>query len=327
MIISSAPLRVSLSSSDHQPFSERFGGAALNFCINKRVYIFIRKRNDLEETRYRMSYSKTELCNDLDDIQLCLMRQSIKMVGIEDPLEIIYSSDLPHQLGLGTSTSMVAALLKGLYYYKNIGISNDLLFNHVYKLERELCGNAGGFQDGVTVWGGLNYLEGYPYNVKRNPVVLSTSDIENLKNHMLLIYTGNTGDSSTALQDQLSLLKCGETLEETLKIKRLVQEMYAMLQCSDFKPLDLVYPVREAWELKKRLSPTMVSDTILYIEKSAYGIDNHSAVRLIGGGAGRGLMLCIASPESIKQIKKSVAPLKTLDIEFDWDGVTTRRIY
>jgi D-glycero-alpha-D-manno-heptose-7-phosphate kinase len=286
----------------------------------------IRQRNDLEESKYRVSYSKTELCNDVDDIGLCIVKQAIKMVGIKDPLEIIYSSDCPHKLGLGTSTAMVATLLKGLYLYKNTAISSELLFDQVYKLERELCSHAGGFQDGAVVWSGINYLEGHPYNIRRSPVVLSNESLELFKKHMLLIYTGNKGDSSKALQDQLALLKCGETLDETLRIKRLVQEMHAIMIQADFHPLMLLEPMKESWEMKKKLSPTMVNDVVGFIEKMVNDVDSKSAVRLVGGGAGRGLMLCLASPDSLEQIKQMVSPLKTLEVEFDFTGTTARRI-
>jgi D-glycero-alpha-D-manno-heptose-7-phosphate kinase len=327
MIVASSPLRLSFGSADHSPFAERFQGNALNFCVSKRVYIMIRQRNDLEETKYRVSYSRTELCNDIEEIELCVMRQAIKMVGIEEPLEIIYSSDCPHQMGLGTSTAMAAALLKGLYLFKDTGITNELLFDHVYKLERDVCGCTGGYQDGAVIWGGFNYLEGYPYNVKRIPVVLPIQTLDIFKKHLLLIYTGNRGDSSKALEDQLALLKCGDTLNETLLLKKLVQEMYATLLLPNFHPLTLVDTMREAWELKKKLSPTMVNSTIEFIEETVRNTDDNSAIRLVGGGAGRGLVLCLAAPESLARIKEAVAPLKVIDVEFDYEGVKARRIF
>jgi D-glycero-alpha-D-manno-heptose-7-phosphate kinase len=327
MIISSAPLRVSLSSSDHEPFSSRFSGAALNFCINKRVYVLIRKRNNLEETKYRISYSKTELCDDVESINLCLVKEAIKLVDVTDPLEIIYSSDCPHQLGLATSTAMSTALIRGLFQYKNWGISSEVLFDWVYRLERELCGHAGGFQDGSVIWGGINYLTGYPFNVSRSPVPLEPDKASVFADHLLLIYTGNSGDSSQALKDQLALLKCGDTLEETLCIKKLVEEMHATMLQKDFHPLDLTAPMREAWELKKKLSPNMTSDAVSFIEDVVSSIDRGAAVRLVGGGAGRGLMLCLASPESLRKIEEVVSPLKTMSVEFDWTGAVSRRVF
>jgi predicted metal-dependent hydrolase len=40
-----------------------------------------------------------------------------------DGLEIVYIADLPAKMGLATSSSLTVALLKGLYYYKQIGVS------------------------------------------------------------------------------------------------------------------------------------------------------------------------------------------------------------
>jgi D-glycero-alpha-D-manno-heptose-7-phosphate kinase len=120
MIIASCPVRISLGSADHSPFAERYGGVALNFCIQEYVYTIVRKRTDLESSKYRVSYSRNEFCNSLNDIKHPLVREAIRKVGISDPLEIIHSSSIPSQLGLATSSSMAIALLKALFFYRNI---------------------------------------------------------------------------------------------------------------------------------------------------------------------------------------------------------------
>ena len=77
MIIASSPVRISLGSADHSPFAERFVGNALNIAINRRVYLFIRERNHMEEHKFRISYSKTELCEDVEEIKLEIGRAHV----------------------------------------------------------------------------------------------------------------------------------------------------------------------------------------------------------------------------------------------------------
>jgi len=327
MIIVSAPVRVSLSSIDHEPFSSRFGGCAINFCINKRVYIIIRRRNKLEECPYRVSYSKIELCDKREEIEHSLVRGALELTETDTPLEIIYSSDVPAKTGLATSSAMVAALLKGLYHMKCLGISQELLAEKTYLLERQLLKQAGGFQDEyAVVYAGINYLTGKPFEVTRTPISLSEDNIRLLEEHMLLIYTGNRGESSNILTEQLSNLKKGKTLEECFKIKRLVTEIYSIMSAKDFHPSHLYAPVREAWEYKKRLANNMTNKLIQDIENKVDNIDAGAGLRLVGGGGGRGVMLVITSPSNIEQIKQAVHPLKTLNVKFEWEGVKVHYI-
>jgi D-glycero-alpha-D-manno-heptose-7-phosphate kinase len=328
MIISSCPLRLSFSSADHSPFSENFGGVALNFSIDKRVYIIIRPRTNLEDTKYRISYSKTELCDRVDDIKLGIVREAIRMVGVDDPLEIIYISDTPTRLGLGTSSATAVALLKGLMYYKNWGVSNELLVEYAHKLEREVLKERGGWQDPYAVcFGGINYLEGRPYKVTRKPIVLSRKQIESFQDHSLLIYTGNNCESAVVLKDQLARLAKGETLEETHRIKRLVKEMYAMMLNPSFVPTDLSFVMKEAWELKKKLSPSMAGPCVERIEQIVDEVNPSAGLRLVGGGGDRGVILIITAPEFKNEIKKRVLPNKSFGVTIDWEGVTVRRIF
>ena len=328
MIIASCPVRISFASADHEPFSSRFGGNALNFTINKRVYIFIRPRNHLEDTRYRISYAKTELCNDVNDIQLGIVREAMKMLKITDPMEIIYTSDVPSKLGLGTSSAMAAAVLKALMYFKGWGMSTEMLVDYTYKLEREILNEIGGFQDEYAVcFGGINYLEGRPYNVKRTAVALHPAEAQRLMSHMFLVYTGNNGQSSEILKDQLALLKCGETLDETLRIKKMVHEMYAILTEPQFSPTDLAYVMKEAWELKKKLSYSMAGPQVKLIEDTILDVNPKAGLRLVGGGGDRGMVLIMTDPKFKDIMKKKLAPLKTSEVEFEWEGCTVRRMF
>jgi D-glycero-alpha-D-manno-heptose-7-phosphate kinase len=327
LIISSCPVRISFGSADHSPFAERFGGVALNACIKQRVYTFIRSRNELEEHKYRISYSKTELCNDVDDIQLDLVRASIKRASVHKPVEIIYSADVPVQTGLGTSSAMVLALLRGLLLFNDTAISDDILAEWAYTLEREEVKEQGGFQDSYIGYGGINYLTGQPHKVERRAIPLTPQQTELLEDHLMLIYLGNPANSGRVLQDQLAKLRVDKTLEETLAIKHIVEEIYAIFNSTDFHPSCLIGPMRESWELKKKLSDNMTNDTIENLEKKITSINKNIALRLVGGGGGRGTLMVIADPNYRDEIKNIVAPFKCVDVKIDWDGVKTRRIF
>lgn len=320
MIISSCPTRISLGSADHLPYSERYGGIALNIAIQKRVYVIIRQRNKLEQFKFRVSYSHTETCNEINEIQLPIAREALNMLNITEPLEIIYSADVPTQLGLGTSSSFALAVIKGLYKIKGLSISNELLAEKAYRLEREILNEVGGFQDQYSCFGGINYLTGSPYNVKRETIRMNPDKAKNLEDHMLLIYTGVQTNSHDILQEQLAKLKKGDTIETTSKIKTLVEEMYAIMCMPDFLPLYLTHLLREAWELKKKLSSSMSSPIIRDIEHLILDIAPYAGYRLVGSGGGRGLMLVILKPEDRDILIRNSGQFKTAKIKIDWEG-------
>jgi D-glycero-alpha-D-manno-heptose-7-phosphate kinase len=223
---------------------------------------------------------------------------------------------------------MAAAVLKALMYFKGWGMSTEMLVDYTYRLERDILKEVGGWQDQIaTCFGGINYSEGYPYNIKRTAVALHPQQANMLMNHMLLVYTGNNGQSSDILKDQLALLKCGETLDDTFHIKKMVHEMYAILEGPKFAPMDLGYVMREAWELKKKLSKSMAGPRVKSIEDTVLGINPKAGLRLVGGGGDRGMVLVLTQPEFMDEIKKELSPLKTSSVEFEWEGCTVRRMF
>ena len=319
MIVASCPTRLSLGSADHNPFAERYGGVALNFCIDKKIYVILRKRTKLERAKYRVSYSKTELCESREDIQLKPVKHALQMVGIDDPLEIIYTADVPARLGLATSSAFVLALLKALYYLKDVPISPEVLADKAYELERESLAQVGGFQDQYVGWGGINYLRGAPHRVTREAVVLTPDQVREFEDHFFLIYTGDQRDSEEILPEQLERLASGKSLDDTLQIKSIVQEMYAAMMKPNFHPMDLADYMKEQWDLKKRLSSYVTNPTIARIEKAVEGACPQAAYRLVGSG-GRGFLLVLCPLEVRERLIASLHTYKTATFKIDWDG-------
>ena len=319
MIVASCPTRLSLGSADHNPFAERYQGVALNFCIDKKIYVILRRRTKLENAKYRISYSKTELCYDLDEIELEPVKQALLMTGVDTPLEIIYTADVPARLGLATSSAFVLALLKALYYLKDEPVSNEVLAERAYELERELLGQPGGFQDQYIGWGGVSFLRGSPHRVSREALVLQPAQVREFEDHFFLIYTGEQKSSERVLPEQLEKLAEGTTLDHTLAIKSLVQEAYAMMLKPSFHPMDLAENMNEQWRLKKQLSKTITNDAINRIEEAVLAACPHAGMRLVGSG-GRGFMLVICPKEIRERLMASLPKYKTSTFKLDWDG-------
>src|SRR5216117_2345534 len=115
MIIARSPLRISLGGggTDLPSYSDRFGGFLITAAIDKYVYI------TLHETFVPdliIKYSKLERVSNVDDIEHPIIREALKLVGIQARyLELTSMADIPAGTGLGSSGSFTTALLKALH--------------------------------------------------------------------------------------------------------------------------------------------------------------------------------------------------------------------
>ncbi len=87
MIISRTPLRISFAGggTDLAAFYKQNSGAVTSTAIDKYIYVTINKKFD---DRIRVSYSKTEIVNHIDELKHGLVREAMKQTGIDSGVEI-----------------------------------------------------------------------------------------------------------------------------------------------------------------------------------------------------------------------------------------------
>ncbi|MBK8984277.1 MAG: hypothetical protein IPM38_18645 [Ignavibacteria bacterium] len=100
MILSRAPVRISMGGggTDLPSYYEKHGGFLLAASINKYVHIMLNKRF---EDSIRLSYSKTEIVNNVKDIEHRIFRESLKFTDVRKQIEIVSIADVPSNCGLG----------------------------------------------------------------------------------------------------------------------------------------------------------------------------------------------------------------------------------
>jgi D-glycero-alpha-D-manno-heptose-7-phosphate kinase len=121
MIITRSPLRLPLGGggTDLPSYYRRFGGFLISAAIDKYVYITLHQTFTRELI---IKYSQLERVESVDQVQHPIIREALRMVGIDRPnLEIASMADIPAGTGLGSSGSFTAALLKALHAHcKNL---------------------------------------------------------------------------------------------------------------------------------------------------------------------------------------------------------------
>jgi len=90
MIISRTPLRISLAGggSDLPAFYSSTPGAVVSTAIDKYIYITVNEKFD---QKIRASYSVTEIVDAVDELKHELIREALKLVGIEGGLKSLRS--------------------------------------------------------------------------------------------------------------------------------------------------------------------------------------------------------------------------------------------
>ena len=200
------PQRISFAGggTDLPAYFTCFGGGVISSAINQYVYVTVKQHSSLFDEAYRLSYSKTEHVNSLDDIENSIARECLRFVNVDPPLYIATAADLPASSGLGSSSSFAVGLLNALHIFRGERVSQAQLAEEACEIEINILGNPIGKQDQyAAAFGGLNHIvfkqDG---RVEIDHLVLHKKLLDQLFENSLLIWTGIQRDASSILIKQ-----------------------------------------------------------------------------------------------------------------------------
>lgn len=294
-----APLRVSFAGggTDVPPFPEQEGGAVLCASINRYAHASLATRKDGRFTIHSADYGMSvQLPDDRPpslDGKLDLITAAICRLRADDSqgYDLYLHSVAPPGSGLGSSSSVVVAIVGVLNEHYGLALSPYQKARLAWKIERQDLGITGGQQDQyAATFGGLNYIEFLGDQVVVNPLRMSGGTRYELEHNLLLCFTGTTRVSSQVIDDQTARVTGGEaaTVEAMRAQRTLADEMRRLLlrhRVDDFGAL-----LDEAWQHKKRYSP-MISNPFIddvYAQARAAGA---LGGKITGAGGGGYLLL------------------------------------
>src|SRR5260221_3419021 len=162
MIISRPPFRVSFfgGGTDYPEWYREHGGAVLATTIDKYCYLTCRYLPPFFEHRIRVVYSKSELCQSVDEIAHPAVRETLRYLKLDRGLEIHHDGDLPGRSGMGSSSAFTVGLLHALYGLKGQTTGKKQLASESIHLEQDILKETVGSQDQVcAAYGGLNRIQ------------------------------------------------------------------------------------------------------------------------------------------------------------------------
>ncbi|MBI2016025.1 MAG: sugar kinase, partial [Candidatus Rokubacteria bacterium] len=101
MIVTRTPLRIPLGGggTDLPSYSSKYGGFLVSAAIDKYTFITVNRRK--LDRLIRASYSKTEIVDSVDRLQHPLIREALRLTGIDGGVEITSIGDIPGGSGAG----------------------------------------------------------------------------------------------------------------------------------------------------------------------------------------------------------------------------------
>ena len=318
MIVSKTPLRMSFvgGGSDLPVFYREEVGAVLSTSIDKYMYICVNKKFD---GRIRISYTRTEDVERSEEVEHPLVREALRLVGIDGGIEIASMADIPSKgSGLGSSSAYTVGLLNALYAYRNRFVSKEKLASQACEIEIDRCKEPIGKQDQyAAAYGGLNLIRFHPDDsVSVDPVICKPSLLQEMEESTLVFFTGRTRSASAVLANQSAAMRAADRRALMRRMVQLAFEMKAQLESGTLDHFgDLL---DENWRLKAQLT-NGISDPQIDAWY-ATGIANGAlGGKLLGAGNG-GFIMFYAPRERHAQIADALSGLELVKFCFDRTG-------
>ena len=264
-----APLRLSFcgGGTDVSPYPEEHGGMVLSATINQYAYASLRPRRD---SRISISSLDYDVVARYDhprrlklDGQLDLVKAAVKAFRVKRGADLWVHSDAPPGSGLGSSSTLVVALIGALGEWQRKPLSGYEVAELAYRIERVDLGLAGGRQDQyAAAFGGFNFIEFLGDTTVVNPLRIRPDVLQELEYRLLLCYMGQTRQSAHIIERQTAAYREGRkpVLDALDRLKRETLEMKKALLLGDVDGMGEL--LHQAWENKKHLDESISNSRV-----------------------------------------------------------------
>ena len=279
MIYTKTPFRMSFfgGGTDYQPFFEQHGGSVISTTFDKYSYVSVRHLPRFFDYRNQLTYSRIERTAGVDEIEHTMVRNA----------------------------------MKGHYAGKK-QLARESIF-----LERELCGESGGWQDQIAVaYGGLNRINFHADGFDVKPIIITKQRKELLNQNIMMFFTGFSRLSSEIAVEQVKATR--DKTGDLLEMMRLVDEGEKILSDRHSDLDDFGRLLHESWQLKRGLTRKISTDTLdqIYGTAMRYGA---LGGKLLGAGGG-GFFIFYVPEERQELVRAALKDLLYVPFRFEDAG-------
>lgn len=329
-----APLRLSFAGggTDVSPYMEECGGAVLSVTIDKYAYASLRFRPDHKDVAvHSLDYDVLARYKNEEDLafngSLDLIKSVLKRMnanGVGEGLDFFLHSDAPPGSGLGSSSTMVVALLGIFRHWQNLPLTDYQLAELAWQIERVDLNIAGGRQDQyAAVFGGVNFIEFNESAVIVNPLRIKPEILNELGYLCLLCYTGGTRLSDGIIRKQVDGYnqRKSDVVAALNELKSIAFDMKAALLQGRLRDVGAL--LHAGWEAKKRMAGPITNPKIdeMYAVARRHGALGGKVTG--AGGGGHMLFMCEFDKKHIVSRKLEEVGGQIVEFAFDRDGLQT----
>lgn len=340
LVRSRAPLRLGLAGggTDVSPYAEMHGGAVMNATIDRYIYASIATTDDkLVEIESHDLGIQTTLPHaaplPLDgrlDLHKAVYNRVVQdfLGGEARGLRISTYSEAPAGSGLGSSSTLVVAVLQAMTELFGLPLGEYDLAQLAYRIEREDLRLAGGRQDQyAAAFGGFNFMEFHGRdNVIVNPLRIKPEVIAELEAQTILCFTGVSRESATIIAEQSRNVEAGATrsIEAMHRLKEAAVEMKKAILKGDLG--GVAQMLDSGWKSKRDMARGISSAPI----EDAMEVARQAGATAgkVSGAGGGGFIMFLAPLERRRAVISVLTErgYRVETVRYTADGATAWRV-
>ncbi|MCI2081754.1 MAG: dehydrogenase [Bacteroidales bacterium] len=297
---SKAPFRLGIAGggTDLSPYCDIYGGAVLNVTINLYAKASIRPLNN---GKIRFVHINDGIVEEFDSVSvipesdpLILQKGVYNSIvkrynnGIPLSFELTTQMDVPSGSGLGTSSTMVVAIIGAFNEWLKLPLGRYDIAHYAYEIERVDLKMAGGKQDQyAATFGGVNFMEFRDCDrVIVNPLDIPDDELQELAINTVLLYTNKQRQSAKIIEEQINNVnrKNAPSIDAMHRVKKEAFRIKDCLLKNELREVGKALNV--SWTSKKKMASAISNGLIdsIYDEAMKAGAIGGKISGAGGGG-------------------------------------------
>lgn len=331
---SKAPLRIGLAGggTDVSPYTDLFGGEVVNAAISLYARCIISgdhtvtsifKHEDLLPVSDGFTINSSDPVYELHNAVLTRFNKEFNVSS--RGLIIETTVDVPLGSGLGTSSTLMVAILGALLQHHAIQLSKDQIAALAYQIEREDLKHAGGRQDQYAAChGGINHmLFDTDGSARVEKLRVSNGFISRFRDHLILYYTSHNRRSGEIIEEQIAHVenRDQQPLEAMHFLKKQSQLMRQAFERENI--FEIANLIDLGFAEKKKMAAGISNPAI---EEIYHAAKNAGALAgKISGAGGGGFMVFCVKPEQRDNVIRALLTFGGTEypFHFDQEGLIT----
>jgi D-glycero-alpha-D-manno-heptose-7-phosphate kinase len=314
-----AALRLGLAGggTDVSPYCDDYGGHVLNATIDKYAYAVLEPRSDGfvecvaadQQQHWKGKADPVLPTSGTLGLHRAVYNRMVRDFNDGRPmgLRLTTFSDAPPGSGLGSSSTLVVAMIKAFQEYLGLPLGEYEIAHLAYEIERLDMSFSGGKQDQyAATFGGFNFMEFYSGDrVIVNPLRIKNWIISELEASTILYFTGVSRESARIIDEQRSHMQARDEdpLNSLHSVKKEATQMKEALLLGDFDLL--AESLRESWAAKKRTAKSVSNKQIDDVLDAC--LSAGAKAGKVSGAGGGGFMFLLVEPHRRMDVMRALS--------------------